>query len=210
SKGKEAVKPITPPYESVYEEDSDEEHAQRDKQIQKNLQFTNQRAIVAGVRETAGNQGDWLDDIDEEPDQQELEAHYMYMTKIHEVLTAESRPSFDAEPLEQVQINDDYNVFANERHHSEQPESINDTYVVEKAVSNAILNSSNMCDNKGKVDQNAEEYKDECVMLANLIANLKLDTDENKKIQNKLKKEKASLAHELKVCKYALEESNDI
>ncbi|GKG44668.1 hypothetical protein Tco_0486106, partial [Tanacetum coccineum] len=27
-------------------------------------------------------QGDWLDDTDEEPDEQELEAHYMYMAKI--------------------------------------------------------------------------------------------------------------------------------
>ncbi|GJY75334.1 retrotransposon protein, putative, ty1-copia subclass [Tanacetum coccineum] len=27
-------------------------------------------------------QGDWLDDIDEEPDKYELEAHYMYMAKI--------------------------------------------------------------------------------------------------------------------------------
>ncbi|GJV00554.1 hypothetical protein Tco_1329824, partial [Tanacetum coccineum] len=41
-----------------------------------------------------------------------------------------------------VQSNDDYNVFANERHHSEQPESINDTYVVEKVNSNVIPNSS--------------------------------------------------------------------
>ncbi|GJX06422.1 retrovirus-related pol polyprotein from transposon TNT 1-94 [Tanacetum coccineum] len=51
---------------------------------------------------------------------------------------------------------------------------------------------------------------DECVILANLIANLKLDTDENKKIQNQLKKANATLTYELNECKFTLEESNDI
>ncbi|GJW72018.1 hypothetical protein Tco_0128935 [Tanacetum coccineum] len=36
-KGKEIAKPITPPSESASEEDSDPEHAQRDKDMQKNL-----------------------------------------------------------------------------------------------------------------------------------------------------------------------------
>ncbi|GKC34820.1 putative ribonuclease H-like domain-containing protein, partial [Tanacetum coccineum] len=78
----------------------------------------------------SAEQDEWLYDTDEEPDEQELEAHYMYMEKIYEVLTTYSRPTYDAEPLEQVQSNDDYNVFATERHHLEQPETINDTYVV--------------------------------------------------------------------------------
>ncbi|GKD22353.1 hypothetical protein Tco_1224056, partial [Tanacetum coccineum] len=71
----------------------------------------------------------------------------------------------------------------------------------EKVNSNIILDSSDMCDNKGKDDQNA---KDGRVVLANLIANLKFDTDENIKIQKQLKKENASLAHELKECKSTL------
>nr|GEV77456.1 hypothetical protein [Tanacetum cinerariifolium] len=45
---------------------------------------------------------------------------------------------------------------------------------------------------------------DERVMLANLIANLKLDVDENKKIQMQLKKENTTLAQELKECKTIL------
>ncbi|GKD46776.1 integrase, catalytic region, zinc finger, CCHC-type containing protein [Tanacetum coccineum] len=36
-KGKEIAKPITPPFESVSEEDSDPEQAQKDKEMQKNL-----------------------------------------------------------------------------------------------------------------------------------------------------------------------------
>ncbi|GKA88853.1 hypothetical protein Tco_0810665 [Tanacetum coccineum] len=44
--------------------------------------------------------------------------------------------------------------------------------------------------------------------LANLIANLKLDVDENKKIQKQLKKANTSLAHELKECKSILAETS--
>ncbi|GJV81451.1 retrovirus-related pol polyprotein from transposon TNT 1-94 [Tanacetum coccineum] len=54
-------------------------------------------------------------------------------------------------------------------------------------------------------DQNAE---DERVVLANLIENLKLDVDENKKIQKQLKKANTSLAHELKECKSILAETS--
>nr|GEY18738.1 retrovirus-related Pol polyprotein from transposon TNT 1-94 [Tanacetum cinerariifolium] len=46
-------------------------------------------------------------------------------------------------------------------------------------------------------DQNAVECDDEHVTLANLMANLKLDVDENKKIQKQLKKANASLTQEL-------------
>ncbi|GJR69261.1 hypothetical protein Tco_0015326 [Tanacetum coccineum] len=45
-------------------------------------------------------------------------------------------------------------------------------------------------------DQNDVECDDECVALANLIANLKLDVDENKKIQKQLKKANATLTQE--------------
>ncbi|GKE18754.1 hypothetical protein Tco_1426331 [Tanacetum coccineum] len=51
----------------------------------------------------SAEQDDWLQDNDEEPDEQELEAHYMYMAKIQEVLVAKSGPNFDAEPLEKIQ-----------------------------------------------------------------------------------------------------------
>nr|GFC90093.1 hypothetical protein [Tanacetum cinerariifolium] len=77
-------------------------------------QFGNQRTVnVAGARENIGSQDSayhkekmllckqaeqgvplqaeqygWLEDTDEEVDEQELEAHYSYMAKIHEVPTA--------------------------------------------------------------------------------------------------------------------------
>ncbi|GJS84039.1 hypothetical protein Tco_0750580 [Tanacetum coccineum] len=46
--------------------------------------------------------------------------------------------------------------------------------------------------------------EDERAVLANLIANLKLDVDENKKIQKQLKKANTSLTQELKECKSIL------
>ncbi|GKD17959.1 hypothetical protein Tco_1207117, partial [Tanacetum coccineum] len=47
-------------------------------------------------------QADWLADTDEEIDEQELEAHYSFMTKIQEVLPEE--PSSTEQPLEQIQF----------------------------------------------------------------------------------------------------------
>ncbi|GJT44743.1 retrovirus-related pol polyprotein from transposon TNT 1-94 [Tanacetum coccineum] len=262
-KGKEVAKPITPQSESVSEEDSDPEQAQRDKEMQKNLallakyfkklykptnnnlrtssnsrnktedttprynndnqsrQFGNQRTMtVAGAREIVGSQvvqqtgiqcfnckgyghyakecrkpkrvkdyayhkekmmmckqaeqgvplqaeqADWLEDTDEEIDEHELEAHYNYMAKIQEVSPEES--SSTGQPLEQVQNHDESNVYDNVRQHSEQPESINDTYVLKKDDSNVTPDSSNICTNDNQVDQNAAECVDERATLANL------------------------------------------
>nr|GEU65398.1 hypothetical protein [Tanacetum cinerariifolium] len=137
-------------------------------------------------------QYDWLADIDEEIDEQELEAHYSYMAKIHEVPTVDS--SVDSEPLEQVQNDTRYNVFANDLQHSEQSESISNTCIVETYDSNVIPDSPDMCEDDIQNDQNDVESDDESVGLANLIANLKLDVDENKKIQKKLKKANTTLA----------------
>nr|GEW55780.1 hypothetical protein [Tanacetum cinerariifolium] len=118
--------------------------------IERLVSFRNQRTVtVAGARETVG---------------------------IQEVLPVES--GFDAEPIEKVQYNAKYNVFSNERLHPEQPKSINNTCVVEKVNSNVILDSLDMCDNDNQADQNAKECDDEHVVLANIITNLKLDTDE--------------------------------
>ncbi|GJS78973.1 hypothetical protein Tco_0728854 [Tanacetum coccineum] len=73
-----------------------------------------------------------------------------------------------------------------------------DTKPLEKVESNVILDSPDMCDNDLQTDKNAKEYDDERVALANLIANLTLDTEENKKILKQLKKANTSLTQELK------------
>nr|GFA63856.1 hypothetical protein [Tanacetum cinerariifolium] len=74
--------------------------------------------------------------------------------------------------------------------------------------SNVIPDSLDMCDDDIQNDQNDVESDDERVALANLIANLKLDVDENKKIQKQLKKANKTLAHELKECKTILVETS--
>nr|GEW33564.1 hypothetical protein [Tanacetum cinerariifolium] len=77
-------------------------------------------------------------------------------------------------------------------------------------LSNTTSDLSYMCNNEFKNDQNANDHKDERVVFANLIENLKLDIDENKNIQKKLRKPNASLTHEMNECKCTLTESNDI
>ncbi|GJU55159.1 hypothetical protein Tco_1228873 [Tanacetum coccineum] len=156
-------------------------------------QFGNQRTVtVVGARETVCSQ------IDE----QELEAHYSFMAKIQEVPTVDS--GTDTKPLKQVQYNPKYNLFANKRHHFEQPKSISNTCEVEKVDSNDVPDSPDICDNDIQTDQNAVECEDERVVLANLIGNLKLDVNENKNIQRQFKKVNTSLAHELEECKSIL------
>nr|GEU74089.1 hypothetical protein [Tanacetum cinerariifolium] len=114
----------------------------------------------------------------------------------------------DSEPLEQVQNNTGYNVFANELQHSEQSKSISNTCIVETDDSNVILDSPDMCDDDIQNDQNDVERDDDRVALANLIANLKLNVDENKNIQKQLKKANTTLAQELKECKTILAETS--
>nr|GEW09210.1 hypothetical protein [Tanacetum cinerariifolium] len=141
-------------------------------------------------------QYDWLLDTNEEVDEQELEAHYSYMAKIQEVPTADS--GTDSEPVEQVQNDAEYNVFANHLQHSEQSEFVSNTCLVETDDSNVIPDSPDMCEDDIQNEQNNLESDDERVALANLIANLLLDVDENKKIQKQLKKAITTLAQELK------------
>nr|GFB37953.1 hypothetical protein [Tanacetum cinerariifolium] len=120
-------------------------------------------------------QYDWLADTDEEVDEQKLEAHYNYMAKIQEVPNADS--CTDSEPVEQVQNDTGYNVFANALQHSEQSESVSNTCLVETDDSNVTPDSPDMCADDIQNDQNDVKSDDEHVMLANLIANLKLDTE---------------------------------
>nr|GFC32354.1 hypothetical protein [Tanacetum cinerariifolium] len=62
----------------------------------------------AGIRLNA-EQADWKDDTDDESDDQELEAHYMYMAKIQEVSPddVDSGPIFDTEPEQKIDQNDE-------------------------------------------------------------------------------------------------------
>ncbi|GKD90517.1 hypothetical protein Tco_1366024, partial [Tanacetum coccineum] len=83
-------------------------------------QLQNQQCKVQEVQSSVTNSGDETSSgivSDEEINKKKLEAHYGFMAKIQEVLPTES--SSTDTPLEQVQNNDENNVFANERQHSE-------------------------------------------------------------------------------------------
>nr|GEW01379.1 retrovirus-related Pol polyprotein from transposon TNT 1-94 [Tanacetum cinerariifolium] len=96
-----------------------------------------------------------------------------------------------------------------EAHYSYMAKFRSNTYLVETDDSNVIPNSPDMCDDDIQNDQNDVESDDERVTLANLIANLKLDVDENKKIQKQLKKANTTLAQDLKECKTILAETSN-
>nr|GFC32109.1 hypothetical protein [Tanacetum cinerariifolium] len=68
--------------------------------IHRNAVYEHQRlGNVAGARENI-EQADWKDDTDDEFDDQELEARYMYMAKLQQVSSdsVDSGPIFDKEP----------------------------------------------------------------------------------------------------------------
>ncbi|GJS58337.1 hypothetical protein Tco_0653121 [Tanacetum coccineum] len=132
-------------------------------------------------------QADWRDDTDDKPEDQELEAHYMYMAQIQEVTpdaADNSGPIFDAEPLQKVQNNDDnYNVFAIESEHPEQPESVNDTYSVDQDEHNIIIDSFDMSYDREQVDQDDDNLANERDLLASLIEKLKCEIDDSKNLR---------------------------
>ncbi|GKF60094.1 hypothetical protein Tco_0176880, partial [Tanacetum coccineum] len=110
----------------------------------------------AGVQLNA-EQADLKDDTDDKSEEQELEAHYMYMTQIHEVTpdsVDNSGPIFDDEPMHKVQNNNDnYNVFTMENEHPEQPESSNDIYMAEHGDTNITIDSLDICYDRAQDDQ---------------------------------------------------------
>ncbi|GJV04156.1 retrovirus-related pol polyprotein from transposon TNT 1-94 [Tanacetum coccineum] len=138
----------------------------------------------AGVQLNA-EQADWKDDTDDESEEQELEAHYMYMAQLQEVTpdsVDNSGPIFDDEPMHKVQNNNDnYNVFAMENEHPEQPESSNDIYLAEQGDTNITIDSSDICYDRAQDDQDeTDDLDQERDLLASLIQKLKCEIDDSK------------------------------
>ncbi|GJX06163.1 retrovirus-related pol polyprotein from transposon TNT 1-94 [Tanacetum coccineum] len=130
-------------------------------------------------------QADWKDDTDDKSDDHELEAHYMYMAKLQEVTpdsVDNSGPIFDDEPMHKVQNNNDnYNVFAMENEHPEQPESSNDIYLAEHSDTNITIDSLDICYDRVQDDQDdTDDLDQERDLLASLIQKLKCEIDDSK------------------------------
>nr|GFA97095.1 hypothetical protein [Tanacetum cinerariifolium] len=164
-------------YKNVSQEIRDqlnaEAEADNSPRINRSAGYKNQRiGNVAGARETVGStveeagiqlnaeQADWRDDTDDdELEDQELEAHYMYMAQLQEVSpdAADSGPIFDDEPLQKVSNDDHYNVFAIESKHPEQSTSMHDAYHIEQDAQNVIIDSLDMNYDREEIDQNDDD-----------------------------------------------------
>nr|GEX16364.1 hypothetical protein [Tanacetum cinerariifolium] len=134
--------------------------------------------------ERIAQQADWRDDTDDDYEDQELEAHYMYMAQIQELIlnaTNDFGPIFDTEPLQKVQNNDHYNVFAIESEHPKQSKSVNDTYSIEQDKHNVIIDSLDMSYDREQIDQNDDDdLANERELLASLIEKLKCEINDSK------------------------------
>nr|GFA00382.1 hypothetical protein [Tanacetum cinerariifolium] len=164
---------------------------------------------------------DWRDNTDDESEDQKLEAHYMYMAQIQKVnpdVAADSGPIFDTEPLQKVQNNDHYNVFAIESEHPEQSKSVNDTYPIEQDEHNVIIDSLDMSYDSEQIDQNDDndDLANERELLAYLIEKLKYEIDYSKNHNKFLETSNKVLVdkpkgeiEDLKIKNKSLESSNN-
>nr|GEV12927.1 hypothetical protein [Tanacetum cinerariifolium] len=212
-KGKEIVKPITTSSEIVSEEESEPEQAQRDKDMNKNVdttprymndnqsgQFGNQKTVnVAGARENVSSLVVQQSGIQcfncKEFGHFSKECRKPKRVKdsaYHKQKMLLCKQAEKGVPLQ----TEEYDWLADTDEEIDEQELEAHYRYMAKIQKDDIQN-----------DQNDVESDDECVTLANLIANLKLDVDE-KNIQKQLKKANTTLAKELKECKTILEETS--
>ncbi|GJX32504.1 hypothetical protein Tco_0242359 [Tanacetum coccineum] len=184
-KGKEIAKPITPPSESASEEDSDPEQAQKDKDMQKNLALiakyfkklykptnnnlrTSSNTRNKNVVTTIRNAG-------------KAKTAPALKTSLH-VSKGKMLLCKQAEKGVQLQAEQSDWLADTDEEIDEQELEAHYSYMAKiQEVPNA--DSGTDSEPLEQDDQNDVECDDERVALANLIANLKLDVDENIKIQ---------------------------
>ncbi|GJV95561.1 retrovirus-related pol polyprotein from transposon TNT 1-94 [Tanacetum coccineum] len=217
-KGKEEIaKPITPPSESASEEDSDPEQAQKDKEMQKNL------ALIAKYfkklyKPTNNNLRTSLNtrnkNVDTTP--RDIIGGQVVQQSGIQCFNCKEFGHFAKECRKTKRVKD--STYHKEKMllckqaekgvqlQAEQSDWLADTNeaIDEQELEAHYSYMAKIQEN----DQNDVECDDERVALANLSANLKLDVDENKKIQKQLKKANATLTQELTECKSVLTETS--
>nr|GEU72055.1 hypothetical protein [Tanacetum cinerariifolium] len=147
-------------------------------------------------------QADWRDDTDDEPEDQELKAYYMYMAQIQEITpdaVDNSGPIFDSEPLQKVSNNNNYNMFAIESEHPKQSKSVNDTYPIEQDEHNVIIDSLDMSYDREQIDHDDDDdLANERDLLASLIEKLKCEIDDSNNRNKFLETSNKALVDKLK------------
>ncbi|GKA26220.1 hypothetical protein Tco_0712329 [Tanacetum coccineum] len=138
--------------------------------INRGIGYDNQRVVnVVGARENVAN---WRDDTDDEPDDQELETHYLYMAKIQEVTPDAAdnfRPIFDTEPLQK-----------------------------EQGDTNITIDSLDMSTHQETVDQDDDDLANERDLLSSLIEKLKCEINDKKNRNKFLESSNKDLVDKLK------------
>ncbi|GJR32661.1 hypothetical protein Tco_1108893 [Tanacetum coccineum] len=232
NKGKAIVNSSDPIYDqepaTITEDDEmskEKDRANQDNspRINRGTRYENHRVVnIAGARENVGTQlnaekVDWKDDIDDESDDQELEAHCMYMTQIQKVspdAADNSGPIFNVEPLQKVQNNDhNYNVFAIENDHPEQPEYVNDTYLEEQGDTNITIDSLDMCYDREQDDQDdTDELAEEREIEDFKTKNKSLESSNNhfKEANNELSKTNQLMFKDQKKFQTELDRYHDV
>ncbi|GKC10576.1 hypothetical protein Tco_1007358 [Tanacetum coccineum] len=190
------AKPITPPSESASEEDSDPEQAQKDKEMQKNLAFIAKyfkkiyKSTNNNLRTYSNTRNKNVDTTPRYKNDNQTGQNLVILLR-----NAGSQKGLKTphtyEEIDEQELEAHYNYMAK---------------IQEVPTADSRIDSEPLEQN----DQNAVECDDERVALANLIAYLKLDVDENKNIQKQLKKANTTLAHELTECKSILAETSRI
>nr|GEX17534.1 retrovirus-related Pol polyprotein from transposon TNT 1-94 [Tanacetum cinerariifolium] len=174
----------------------------------------------AGIQLNA-KQADWRDGTDDELEDQELEAHYMYMAQIQEVSpdAANSGPIFDAELLQKVSNDDHYNVFAIESEHPEQSKSVHDTYPIKQDENNVIIDSLDMSYVRKQIDQNdddndlaneLEKLKGEIEDFKNKNISLESSNNRFKEANNTLSETNKLLYNDFKKSQAELQKRNNV
>nr|GFC85281.1 hypothetical protein [Tanacetum cinerariifolium] len=69
----------------------------------------------------------------------------------------DSGPIFDKEPSQKVQNDDHYDMFAIDYQHTEQSESVHNTYLIEQDAQNVLIESEDMNYNSEQIEQNDED-----------------------------------------------------
>nr|GEV45039.1 hypothetical protein [Tanacetum cinerariifolium] len=165
-----------------------------------NLQTQTSNALYNSIMEASGNdRPPMLAPARESQKRKQVKDAVYHKEKMLLYAADNSGPIFDAEPLQKVQNNDDnYNVFAIESEHPEQPGFVNDTYPVEQDEHNMIIDSLDMSYDREQVDQDDDDLAKECDLLAYLIEKLKCEIDDTKNHNKYLETSNKALVDKLK------------